>query len=197
MLPDIASTKRDIHTQLMLYLQIYIRQKDPVLRQIKGFVQHEGAEHRYERVGFEPVREGYSEMGSELRVEMSEIPELIGEPLLAKLRSVGDKLIKQQAAMFYRKVGESAALAGNVFDADGGPMTPDLLLDMIERIETDFDSEGKPTNAFVLHPDSAPRFQAIAEKIENDPKLKARSDAIRNRQLEQWLVRENNRKLAD
>jgi hypothetical protein len=68
---------------------------------------------------------------------------------------------------------------------------------MMDMGEESFDKTGKPTNTFVIHPDMFPALKKASEEVENDPELKGRLESINRRKFEQWIARENRRKLVD
>ena len=70
-------------------------------------------------------------------------------------------------------------------------------MQMMDKVEMEFDQTGKPTTALVFHPDMTESFKKVAEQIENDPELKRSADAILARKREAWAARESNRKLVD
>lgn len=169
----------------------------PILASIKGVTQHEGVKHEYEQIGFGMVSEDYTEIAVPITIAIDEVPNLIGEHLTNKLFGVADELGKQQMKMFFNTIDEATEKAGTHIDNEGRPITADGLLQMMEMAEVEFDRKGNPTSIFVIHPDMQETAKKIAEQIENDPELKARSEAIRRKHYESWLARENNRKLVD
>lgn len=197
MLPDFPSLKFELQKVIVARLRHRVDTGDPVFSQVRKFVQHEGTQMQIQRHGQETVREGYDQIGAEFTVPIEDVPNLIGRNLDAKLEEIAQKLISKSAQAFFKKLDESCDRAGMSFDAGGSPLSPETLLSMIEKLDMDFDADGRPTQTFVLHPDMLPGFKKVMEQIENDSELKRRYSEILARQREAWADRENNRKLVD
>lgn len=181
----------------MTGLRQRVRRGDPILSQIKGFTQHEGTQLRYAQQGGTTVQEGFEKIGMQFQVPITDIPDLVGDKLNAKLDEMARELTSQEAKAFFKKVGEVCQAAGTSLDAGGQPATAEMLLEMMEKVQMEFEPDGKPSQVFVVHPDTVPALQKIAEQIKNDPELKRRNEGILERQREAWLTRESNRKLVD
>jgi hypothetical protein len=169
----------------------------PIIGAIKGFTQHEGLGFTITDVEGRITENGFQQIATEIKVGFDEIPELIGQRLWEKVTKIGEELTSKTAQMLYRTIGEAAERVGNTVNAGGAPPTPELLLEMFEKVDMSFDQEGKPTNTFVLHPDAVPALKAVAETIESDPILNARHEDILRRKRAAFAVRESNRTLVD
>ena len=172
MLPDFPGLKTEIQRVILAKLRLRIATGDPVLSQIKGFTQHEGREMRYEQYGGETVQEGFEEIGTQFEVPIIDVPFLIGEKLNAKLEEIAQAIIAESAKRFFKKIGESSEKAGTTMDAGGKPVSAELLLDMSEKMQTDFGSDGSPLGSWIIHPSMLPAMKKASEEIENDPELK-------------------------
>lgn len=98
----------------------------------------------------------------------------------------------------FETIQQAVEAVGNSFDAKGQKLSPDMVLQMWERMQLSFDSNGewqRPT--IVVHPDLGERARAILRAIDEEPELRARRDKIVNRQRDEWRVREASRKLVD
>jgi hypothetical protein len=152
---------------------------------------------RYEQQGGTTVQQGFEKIGSEFTVLPADVPTLVGEKLDAKLEEMAQTFISQSAKAFFKKMGEITEQAGTSINAGGKPVSAEMFLDMIDAVQMEFGSDGKPTHSFVIHPDMAPAVKKVAEQFENDPELKRRHAEILERQREAWAARESNRKLVD
>ena len=197
MLPDIPKTKTEISNLLMTALKRRVEADHPILTQIRSITQHEGRAHEYEQIGFGKVLDTYREIEVPVTIALDDIPHLVGERLTQKLSELSDEMGKQQMQMFFHTLDETIEKAGNKVQGDGGPITADKLLQMMEMTQVDFDRRGRPTSTFVMHPEMMATAKKIDEQIKNDPELKARADAIQRKHYESWLARESNRKLVD
>jgi hypothetical protein len=74
-----------------------------------------------------------------------------------------DKLL----AALFQGISEVTDAGGNVIDARGEPLTPDVLNDVLERMELSFDENGQPIHPMVvLHPDTFARLKDIQPTAE-------------------------------
>jgi hypothetical protein len=192
MLPDFPVTKKEIHKKVALAMEQMERAKAPMLSEIKSFVQHEGKVHSYDRIGAKPVSEGYEEIAIPVTIELTEIPELVGEKFNAKIEAIGDQLARKRMEMFYRKFTEVTQEIGNAFDAGGAPLTQDMCLAMMEKMDMEFGPDERPT--FRLH--TTPELAKIYEAWQQDASFKARYEELLNRKRDAWRDRESNRKLV-
>lgn len=197
MLPDFPALKNEIQKIIFAKVRHRVDSSDSVLSQMRRFTQHEGYEMRYEQHGGTSVQEGPEQIGVKVVIPIGDVPHLIGEKLEEKLKEIAEEFRTQEAKFFFQRLHESCDKAGTSINANGAPMSADLLLQMISTVQTDFGPDGRPTNSFVIHPDMAPALKRIAEEIENDPELKRRNAEILARQREEWATRESNRKLVD
>ena len=87
---------------------------------------------------------------------------------------------------------------GNVVDAEGKPISYELLLRTLETIQLDFDDNGNPLMpTMVVSPE---QYEKMKEKIvewENDPECNKQFEKIINQKRKEWHDRESNRKLVD
>jgi len=198
MLPDFPEFKTELSKFILAKIRGKINNKDPLLASIRRFVQHEGRRFQYEQMpSGEVVEQPFEEASSEVETSVSEVPTLFGPNLEKKLEDLANQTVSQMAKSFFKKVGEASEQAGTSVDAKGKPISPELLMEAMEKFQMEFDSSGNPTTTLVFHPDMFPAYEQIARQIDNDPELKHRHEQILRQQREAWAARENNRKLAD
>lgn len=197
MLPDFPKLKAEVHRDVLARIRRRADSADPVVSQIRRFSQHEGRDMRYDRVDAPPAESGPEEMGASFEVLLSDVPDLIGPKLDAKIEEIAQEIAKQEAKMFFRRVGETCNEVGNTINANGQPLSAELLLEMFSNVQMNFGPDGKPTAQFVIHPDMAPALKRLGEEFDRDPELQRRHEDIIRRQREEWATRESHRKLAD
>lgn len=192
MLPDFPVTKREIHKNVALAMEHMERTKTPMLSEIKTFVQHEGKVHSYDRIGATSVSEGYEEIAIPVTIQLTEIPELVGEKFNAKIEAIADQLARKRMEMFYRKFTAVTQEIGNSFDAGGAPLTQDMCLAMMEKMDMEFGPDNRPT--FRLN--TTPELAKVYEAWQQDPSFKGRYEELLDRKRDAWRDRESNRKLV-
>jgi hypothetical protein len=199
LLPDFPELKAELDNYLRVKLRRKMDARDSVVSQVRQYTQHEGLLQQYKQLGPDGkvVEEGFEVLSTEFNTTIAEIPTLIGNNLEKKLDEIAEKTAANLAAAFYKRVGKACQEVGNSVNAGGKPLSAEMLLQMMDRVEMEFDETGKPTTALVFHPNMTESFKKVAEQIENDPQLKRRADAILAGKREAWAARESNRKLAD
>lgn len=102
--------------------------------------------------------------------------------------------------MLLRKHSEATERVGNQIDAGGQPFSAELYFKMLETVQIDFDSQGRPDIAsthLVMHPDQAARVEPLLAQWEADESFQRRYREIMLKKREEWRDRESNRKLVD
>ncbi len=194
MLPDFPTSKAEIRKHILRATEQAERAKAPLLARIKSFAQHEGTSHSYDRIRAKAVtNEGFEPIGVPVIVDVSEIPDLVGEKLAAKIDAVGDALARKSMEMFYRKINEVTQEVGNAMDMKGAPLTQDAFFTMLERMDMEFGPDNLPT--FVWH--TTPALAEVVGKWEDDPAFRSRYEELLDRKRNDWRDRESNRKLVE
>jgi len=197
MLPDFPAIKDEVGRNLTARIRHRANSLDPVLSQIKSFSQHEGRQLRYERVDAPTKESGPELIQAKFEVLIADVPFLLGEKLDAKLEEMAQELAAQQARMLFRRVEEDCNEVGTTVNANGAPLSAELILELIGSVQTDFGPDGKPRGQFIIHPDMAPALRKAGEEFERDPELQRKHAAILERQRAEWATRQSNRKLVD
>lgn len=199
MLPDFPKAKRQIRALLTSYLRRKERGTG-VLSIIRTKRQHEGAV--LDNTPFDGPRHEvqYTKLEASFTAKRDELIEVLNsiEYFKQKIDEMAADIIRQKEGLVFSKLNEITKQTGNVVDAHGKPLTPDTLFELLEKIEMDFDDQGRPIMpTLVLHP---AMFEKIKDKLpewEADPGYNRRHKAIIGEKRRQWLDRENRRKLAD
>jgi len=194
MLPDFPKSKSEISEQILRATELAERAKAPLLARIKSFIQHEGAVHSYDRIGAKPVTdEGFEGIQVPVTVDVSEIPDLVGQKLVAKIDAVAEVLARKRMEMFYRKMEEVTQEVGNAIDMKGAPLTQDAFFTMLEKVDMEFGPDNLPT--IVWH--TSPALAEVIGKWDHDPAFKNKYEELLNRKRNDWRDRESNRKLVE
>ncbi|MBS1805504.1 MAG: hypothetical protein JST28_19245 [Acidobacteria bacterium] len=191
MLPDFPTLKKILDDVAFLRIDAATREKWPILNTIRGFTAHEGAEHSFLQEGFGTIVQKPEAHQARVEIKFAEVPDLIGERLHLKLDGIATEMAKQAAAQFYARLGEETAKVGNAIDAEGKPMSQELALRMLERVEW------TPDSIFLAHPTMAEALGKQWKEWEKDRAFMKQYNEIMSRKKEQWRDRESNRKLVD
>ena len=120
--------------------------------------------------------------------------------LVESLENAAQIHLKELHELLFRKHSEATERVGNAVDALGRPFSADLYLEMLEKIQIDFDASGRPDTSgarLVMHPDVAERVIPLMQQWENDEDFQRRYRDLMLRKRDEWRDRESNRKLVD
>lgn len=197
MLPDFPRTKAELLRLAFRRITELEEARHPILAQIKIRTQHEGMSIQFDQVDFGKKTQQAEQFSVPVIIRFEEVPTLFGEALNEKLTSIADQSGALKMDLLFARLNEATEQTGLRLDAQGRPLDARMLLDMIDMAEAGFDSSGKPTSSFLVNPNLIPALKKASEEVESDPELKQRLESINRRQYQQWLDRENRRKLVD
>jgi hypothetical protein len=196
-LPDFPKSKTDLLRLVTRRIATLEKEQHPVLAQIKTFTQHEGQTIEFEQVDYGKKKQEAEAHAVSVELRFDEIPSLIGEALEKKMKLLADQSGALKMKALFAKIEEATEQTGQKLDAGGKPIDGRMLLDIIDMSEGCFDKAGEPTSSFIVHPNILPSLKKASEEVENDPELRLRLESINTRQRQQWIDRENRRKLVD
>lgn len=197
MLPDFVELKRLIAERMASSIREDL-EAAPLLSRVGHHHIHEGDRFTIAR------RDGSEESKRFQRVEAS--TEISTEDIRAGgsqvIQRARARLVEQLRGSSTRMLLDTARRAseevGNVLHAGGQPLSAELMLEILEKMDFSFSPEGQwepPT--IVFHPSMEERARMEFERLERDPELKARMDALIVRKREESCAREADRKLVD
>jgi hypothetical protein len=191
MLPDFPGIRRALDDAARYRVHMKTRSKSVIGALVHSITQHEGAQHSYHQKGTGTITQGYQAMSARFEISMAEVPHLIGEKLEARIDAMADEMARQTSHLFYETIGRETAKVGNSIDAGGGPMTQEMVLDMMERVDW------SPDSVFIAHPVMAEAMQELWKEWEKDAAFMKKVKEVEYRKKEEWRDRESNRKLVD
>jgi hypothetical protein len=159
---------------------------------------HEGHATFVSRADGTQSEQGFVRVGGDMSVHDDEFAGLPIAEVMRRLRDLATEMASGRAAHVVATLDAACQEVGNVVDAEGAPIGPELLLRMWETIDIDFDDAGRPRMPSI-HVGTAEQADAVREaqaRIAADPKLRARAEEIMQRKRDAWLAREADRTLA-
>jgi hypothetical protein len=111
---------------------------------------------------------------------------------------MAERMAGQYMGSLFRAVGEACAAGQTAIDAKGGKFSFDLFLEVLAKMQLEFDERGKwipPT--LVMNPKMAAAVKEEALQWEKDPVYMDRLRRLLARKHEEWRERESRRKLVD
>lgn len=198
MLPDFPKEKELLAKFWNKYLELKHRELLGVFSTIPSFAIHEGDRWKIERSDGTESEQPYQEMSSGFTIDLNEVPDLTPEKIRAKLDAVAEDGTRQMSQSIFREIQQATEQVGNTVDAKGKPLTKELFLEMLEKIETDFTPDGQwIPPSIVMHPDVWKANEAKFKEWEQDIEFTDRQTEIINKKREAWHAREALRKLVD
>ena len=197
MLPEYVGLKTRISERLATGLRKDLHE-DGVISLVSHVVIHEGSD--VGTVTEEGVleRRGFRKVEHSVPMSVEEIEEGGIDLIRAKLAELREAMAQEQHEVLFETITEAVESVGNVVQAGGGPLTAELWLESLEKMELSFDPDGRwrmPT--VVVHPKHMDRVRSEMERLESEPELKERLEALVNQKREEWRDRESDRRLVD
>lgn len=195
MLPDFPEEKQKLLNLWTDYLDRKTNQLLGPFSMAVHFMHHEGNRWQIEQTDGSISEFEYNAVQGEFSVSGDEAPTLTPEKIIEKLDTIADQMASQMTREMFATFAKAADEAGNSINAAGQTLTKDMFLEMISRIDIDFDKDGKPIMPTVFVP---PGFdKSVLDEWNNDPDLGKKHEEIMNRKRDEWNEREACRKLVD
>jgi hypothetical protein len=198
MLPDFPALKAKLGKRLYLLFRAKAAASIPLLAQIQVVALREGNRCSYETEDAEIKDCSPKETKVEFEIPDPSNPAYDLQELVNNIEDAAVEMSRKQMKMMFTVVGEATESVGNVLDAKNQPISAEMILQMWETMQIDFDDEGKPIlPKLVFHPKQEERVKEQYGRIDSEPELRKRRDEILSRQKEAWRDRESDRKLVD
>jgi hypothetical protein len=198
MLPDYPELKRKLNEKFEGMVKAEI-EKEPLLSRIRKNIIHEGDALVVTSSDGYSSQTTFPTFESEFNISYEDLlrkgPEAYFEKKVAVAKDMASKLVGN----VYAKMNEVTERTGNVVSAKKGEgITPQLILDLLEKMEINFDETGNPIMP-EIHLSKEDYEKLNWQKI--DPKtiaeIERRRREIIDKKRKEWIDREGNRKLVD
>jgi hypothetical protein len=199
MLPDFPDVKRRlVHLALFEFHQLV--QQDGLIGAIKAMHYFEG--RRFEAGDVDGYVDKFEPVLTSTPVELDRAALLEhGMPVfIESLRRAVEPQLKALHELLFQRATEAVDRVGNQIDAGGQPMSADLYLQMVEKVEIDFTEDGQPDISgvrIVTDPIQGEKLQRLMKEWAADPSFLKRYSEIMHKKRDEWRDRESNRKLVD
>jgi hypothetical protein len=154
MIPDFPREKEKI----MHFWNKYLIAKNQELLGFFGtlpaHMNHEGHQWALNRADGTGDNQPYHQIEGLMTVEISEVPSLTPDKIREKLDKIADDMARQISQGMIAEISRVTKEVGNEVNAEGQPLSQGLFLQMLEKMDLDFDENGNwnpPT--IVMHPD--------------------------------------------
>jgi hypothetical protein len=197
MLPDQFLLKAEVRSRLNVLFRQMVNGYLGVVAEAPRSVIHEGRRTVIVRESGEVDETKLFQASAAFEIKASEVSAMSLQELHSRLDVAARGMAKQISQGFFQNVSEAVDKVGNAVDGKGRGFTPELILEVLERIWIEFDEHGRPQMpTMVIHPDQATQVQQAFKQLDNDPDLSDRFARLMDKKREEWRAREASRKLV-
>lgn len=201
MLPQYPNTVLALREGLYRFVRTLATQAAPVVGSLRSYDRHEGGRRSLFRAQEEDAtfeEHEMRELTAGASVQRAHLRTHGFRAVYAWCKEMADQFAKAQSEHLYSTIHDVTESTGNVVNANG-PLTPEALLAVYERITIDFDREtGEPSlPTCVVHPSQVDSLKAAIDQLHRNPDLNAEYTSIIDNQRMAWRDREAARRLVD
>ncbi|MRR05774.1 MAG: hypothetical protein EG828_02345 [Deltaproteobacteria bacterium] len=197
MLPDLPRMKKDIAELFQIIFKNRLNAYLGVVGEVPRYIIKEGANPVTLRPDDSRDETKLQAASAETNFSIEEIPRLSVEQRIAKLDDAAREMASQISSHAFATINEAVDKVGNVVDAKGKPFSPEAVFEVLEKIQLDFDEDGKHKEITVVIPPAlSDRARETLVQLHSDPKLSLRYQELIEKKREEWRAREAARKLV-
>lgn len=200
MIVDFISIKKKLHQRIDILLRDEIKRRTPFLSMIGHQLIHEGDRTFYETVNHEKKNLEYKKTESSFSFTREEMNKITFREIVEKIQKSAEDLAGQMERSMFKTLNETIEKSGNVIQGNH-QFSPEDFLQGLEMIQVDFDdSRDKPNLPFlVIHPKVAKKAmeQEVQMTEEEKREFDKKKEQILDKKYEEYVARENKRKLVD
>jgi hypothetical protein len=198
MIPDFPREKEKLMRFWIKYLSIKNKELLGIFGTLPAHMNHEGHQWTINRSDGSEDNQPYHEIQGLFSIEISEVPNLTPDKIRQKLDKIAGEMARQMSQNMFSEISRVTRQVGNEVNTQGQPLTKELFLQMVEKIDIDFDEQGHwIPPAIVIHPDLWEAKKDEFKSWESDPEFQLKHEKLIAQKKEEWRDRENRRKLVD
>jgi hypothetical protein len=195
MIPEYENLRHSFQTYFDRYLRERVQAHlGPLFGGIRKSRQVEGDRWSLQCGDIQPEPKGFEELSTQMSMPFAELSVLsiqqVHEKLDASAKEFADVMIRS----FLAKMDESAQEHGNIHDAGGRQLTPEMIIEIISGMDVGF-RDGAPQFQLVVPPNMEERARKAWGDLLADPELKARLNSVIQTKYEVWCASEIDRSL--
>ncbi len=130
---------------------------------------------------------------AELEIDIHRVVAGELDGVVAVLARLAEQEARALLGGMFERLNAVTDAAGTTVDADGRPLSHELVLELLETMEIDFDAEGNAELALVGNSDMVRRLQALPPMT---PEQEAAFDALMARKRRDFEARQRKRRLG-
>jgi len=197
MLPDLRKVKRELHKVHLKTISALAQKQLGAFSDIPRHIIHEGDGMVTLRADGTAEESGMSTVSAESSIDVRKVATLTPAERYDVLADLARRMAEGMSKKLYGDLDRTLEAAGQVINGKGKGFTPELFLELLEKIEMDFDDAGQIKNMrLVMHPESRQDFERVQSKLDTDPVLQQRYNEIMQRKREAYRAREAARELV-
>lgn len=196
MLPQLSKTQALVGELGEAVLVDAMHKSGPLLREISSFQQHEGKVASYQQQSGEIEAIDYRKLSVRMALPTKPGRGHSLQEILAEMAKGGAEFGAKMQASVLKQIEEATTEVGNVVTIKNGVITPESFIEMIQKVEIDFDENGRSHSSWFLPPAMAAELGKQYDAWQQDPQLMAKLAEVELTKKDQFRAREANRRLA-
>jgi len=197
MLPDLPSLKSKLREAYVGYVSRRAHSQIGIFNEVPKQIVHEGESMRVLRPDGTSDDTPMMRAQAELQIREEEAQTLTHEQRMKILNDLADQMARDMSTKLFSSLSESLDKAGQSVDNRGKPLDAEAILKMFEKMQFDFDEQGRPIMPTLsVGPDVYGAAQAAFEQLTNDPVWRSRLANLMAQKRADWRDREASRKLV-
>lgn len=197
MLPDLPAFKHDFNQKLRSLLKQRVNQHMGIFGTIKHYLIKEGDKNIIHRSDGDQEETEITRAESGFTIPLEMIPTLSIQERIDILEKSAQDMAEQISRHGFSVLNRTLTNAGQQVDGHGGPLTAELYLEAIRKIEIDFDQDGMPhMPTLVIHPSMRERVQSVLQQFADNPDYRNQYKEMIEIKRQEWRAREASRKLV-
>ena len=199
MIFDFVEIKQELDLHINLYLKKVIAENSPTVAKFaKKRLYFEGKEVDSQSIdGFKKLTK-FVDLGESFSFSKDELKNLKIADVLEKMSQVGKSIAEKQERYFLKTLDGVVETTGNIINNEDNT-SPDAILKSLEMVDIQF-KEGEPVRPIIMGgPRTIEKIRENIEKMTQEEKqsFESKFDKILRKKHEEYISRENNRKLVD
>lgn len=196
MLETAPQLEQELDELLNNYVESAVSTFSPAMSQIDRHRVFEGHRNLMLRETGEVDETDIRQISGEAELKVETIMYGTIQEILETFLPAAESMASSQMQMLIDILKETTEKTGNKVEGNGQPLSFDLILETLEKLEIAFDREGNPKMPTMMgHPDLRARLEALAEDP-GRPKFEERQKKLIDRKRLEWRAREANRTLV-
>ncbi len=198
MLPDYPEEKNKVAEAIIDLTKTIIEQRKGVFSTIRQSRYFEGDSMKLVRGDGSMEERRFKKVEASVIVTKEQLEEKGFDLTKQTVLSLAEQMAEKQVGMMLSHLEEVTRNVGNVVDGKGQKFNAEMVFEMLEKVDINFDSNGIPKLPMMIsNPSGVDTFRAVLDSLHEDRELKKRYDEIIEAKRKDWNDREGARKLVE